>query len=91
MTDARVDAIRAHPLVGEGSCTTVDEALTDGELVEWLDEAGATTVEEAIAEAIDFEDLHMEKALNCRWGEDDDPQLKMYEDWQERKAEHGAS
>ena len=38
------------------------------------------------AAACDFllEGLWLEKGLNQRWGEDDDPQLKMWNDWKDR-------
>ena len=83
MSDTRVEAIRKHPKVGRGSCTTIDEATTDDELVAELDEAGATTVEQAVSWALETEGLRIENALNKRWGEDTDPELQRLRDWNE--------
>lgn len=38
--DPRVAAIRADKIVGRGTCTTIDEATTDAELAQDLDDAG---------------------------------------------------
>lgn len=70
MNDPRIEAIRKDPKVGRGTCTTIDEATTDSELVIALDEAGVTTVEEAVAWAIEDEGLQIDNALNHRWGDD---------------------
>ena len=82
--DQRVEAIRAHPRVGRGSCTSVDECWSDKELIELLDEDKITTPEAAVEWALKQEELHLEQGTNCRWGEDDDPQLRAYNDWMER-------
>ncbi len=50
-TDLRVDAVRADEQVGRGSCSSVDECMTDAELAEYLDSRGATTPAGAVAEA----------------------------------------
>jgi len=86
--DPRIVAIRDSDLVGRGSCTSVDECLTDSELIELLDEQSIATTMEAVNWAIRFEDLHLENALNARWGEDDDPQLVT---WQAREKAKGES
>ena len=70
MNDPRIEDIRKDPKVGRGNCTTIDEATTDSELVIALDEAGVTTVEEAVAWAIEDEGLQIDNALNHRWGDD---------------------
>lgn len=49
--DPRVAAVRADDQVGRGSCSSIDECMTDDELVAYLDERGATTPAEAVAEA----------------------------------------
>lgn len=84
MSDQRVEAIRKHSMVGNGSCTTIDEATTDEELIAELDEVGATTVEQAVAWALETEGLRIENATNKRWGEDDDPELQRLEDWKDQ-------
>lgn len=80
--DAMVEAVRSHPLVGRGSCSTVDECLTAPELMDILQEAGATTPEAAVNVALDFEGLKLEQATNCRWGADDDDELKNLEEFE---------
>jgi hypothetical protein len=82
--DIRVKAIRSHKLVGLGSLTSVDECYDDHELVIHLNESGADTEKKAIKWALENEGLWKEQATNCRWGADDDPQLKDYKDWQEK-------
>lgn len=79
--DERVQAIRKHPKVGEGSCTVIDECYTDAELIEELDEDGITTPEGAVEWALEIEGLKVEQALNARWGEDDDPELERWREW----------
>ncbi len=81
MRDPRVEAIRKDELVGNGTCTTVDEALEDGELLGYLEEDKVTTPEAAIEWARDYEGLQKEQASNTRWGEDKDPQVKDLEEW----------
>lgn len=49
--DPRVIAVREDKVVGRGSASSIDEAMTDAELVEYLDERGATTPRKAVAEA----------------------------------------
>jgi|TARA_R110001583_G_scaffold16234_5_gene66144 hypothetical protein len=79
--DIRVDAIRNDPCVGRGSCTSIDECFEDKELIENLDTSGVTSKKDAVKWARDHEGLWLEKGLNQRWGSDDDPQLKMWNDW----------
>lgn len=79
--DARVQAIRQHPKVGRGSCTVVDECWTDKEVQAQLDLEEVTTEEGAVEWAMDLVGLHLEQALNCRWGEEDDPEVKAYHDF----------
>ena len=83
-TDPRIMAVRNHKLVGKGSCSSIDECLDDLELLKELDLYKVKTPEEAIKWALEYEDLTMEQSLNCRWGEDDDPQLIEYKKWKEK-------
>lgn len=76
-----VEAIRANPKVGRGSCTNVDECFSDAELAKALEEAGVTSVRGAVEWALDLAGLWLEQGLNQRWGEDDDVQLKMYREF----------
>ena len=82
-----VKAIRNDPLVGNGTCSCIDECLGDGEIAEALKEVGITDEKGAIRWARDGEELHLEAALNARWGDDDDPQLKQWNEWKQKRKE----
>lgn len=86
-TDPRVAAIRNDRRVGTGSCTSIDECYGDEELIETLDLEDITTPEAALQWALEQEGLFLEQGLNQRWGEDDDPQLLAYQEWQEKVKE----
>jgi hypothetical protein len=79
----RVDAIRSHPKVGVGTCTSIDECWDDKDIIKTLDEYNITTEEEAVRWALEQEGLFLEQGLNQRWGEDDDPQLAEWRAWNE--------
>ena len=79
--DTRVNAIRNHKKVGRGSCTSIDECWEDKEIVSWLDDNNITTDNGAVKWALEREGLFLEKGLNQRWGEDDDPQLIAWQEW----------
>lgn len=76
-----IEAIRNHPKVGNGSLTSIDEAMTDMEIAVELEKDGVYTTEGAIKWALEREETLLEKGLNARWGEDDDPQLQRYNQW----------
>ena len=61
-SDPRVVAVRADAKVGRGTCSTVDECMTDDELVAWLDEFGANTVKRAVREMRGFEAVRQDYA-----------------------------
>ena len=77
----RVKAIRANDRVGRGSCTIIDECYGDDEIIAMLDDENIATPKDAVLWAIQRVGANLEQALNCRWGSDDDPQLKAYDDW----------
>jgi hypothetical protein len=79
----RVEAIRSHPKVGRGSCTSIDECMDDKDIIKYLDQQAPpiTTEAGAIEWAMDMEGLHLERGLNQRWGEDNDPQLIAWNEW----------
>lgn len=81
ITDERVKAIREDDLVGEGSCSVIDECWSDTELIETLNAQKISTPEAAVQWAISQEGGHLEQGLNQRWGEDEDPQLKAYQEF----------
>ena len=76
--DARLKAIRKHDKVGEGTCTTIDEAWTDEEIIEELDKRDIKDAKDAVKWAVEQEGIVLEQGLNTRWGSDDDPQLLKY-------------
>jgi hypothetical protein len=75
--DPRVKMIRENEVIGSGSCSTIDECISDAELVEMMEEHNVT-VDDVIEWAYDYEGLQLEAGLNQRWGEDDDVQLKEH-------------
>ena len=77
----RVMAIRNHPKVGRGSCTSIDECFSDQELIDCLDASGVSNEDDAVKWAVDHEGLFLERGLDQRWGEDDDWQLEVYNEW----------
>ncbi len=79
--DARVFAIREDPVVGRGSCSSLDECFEDSEVVEALDKEGVRSPQDAVRWARERERLYLERGCDQRWGEDDDPQLKMLQEF----------
>ena len=59
--DIRVIAIRNHPKVGRGSCSTIDECYTDEELLRDLDAAGIKGKRAAVRWAREGENLWVER------------------------------
>ncbi len=84
-----VEATRNNKLVGRGSCSLVDNCLNDRELGEHFKLLELGTVEEAVQWCVDYEESTLEQALNARWGEDSDPELIAWRNWQARKEEAG--
>jgi hypothetical protein len=80
---AMVDAVRSNTLIGRQTCSIASECYSDEDLIEKFKEENLTTPEEAVEWAIDVEGLHKEQALNARWGEDSDPEVKMSAEWKE--------
>ena len=87
----RVRAIREDALVGSGSCSTIDECLTDIEVRDLLDEDNITIPYEAVEWARNRELFYLENATNYRWGSDDDPQLSAYRSFKKRMEENPIS
>ena len=79
--DTRVKAIRDDNVVGRGSCTSIDECRDDEELVKTLDENNITTARQAVKWAREDEKMWLEHGLECRWGDDDDSQLLIYNEY----------
>ena len=58
--------------MGRGSCSTIDECWSDKELLKEFEEEKIKTPQKALDWAMHYEGLQREKALNQRWGDDDD-------------------
>ena len=86
--DPRVKAIRDDVLVGSTSISVVEYSYTDDEIIERLNDYVIVTPREAVEWARDVEGYRAEQGLNQRWGEDDDPQLLAYNEWQKALDEH---
>lgn len=52
-----LEAIRRDPRIGRGSCSSIDEAMEDWEVVERLREENLSTAEEAVAFFVDDENV----------------------------------
>jgi hypothetical protein len=87
-----IDAVIEHPLLGANPSSVTACALGPKgvrEHLEWMfDDPKELSSDKAIKEMVKFEDAHVEQALNCRWGEDSDPELLAYRAWQELKTKH---
>jgi len=86
--DARVVAIRADKLIGEDSCSFVDECLSAVDLVDELDRENIESPVEAVVHFIEAQDLKYEMGLNARAGNDDDPELKQWDEWSASRKSH---
>ena len=56
-----IAAVRADAVVGQGSCSVIDECYEDAELAQALDDAGAGTVKSALAWARSTDRLFRER------------------------------
>lgn len=86
--DKRLKAIRDDVLVGDGSCSVIDECCSDAELIEELNKANITSAMEAINWAHKIEGLYLEQGLNQRWGEMNDSQLLAVREWEAKLAQY---
>ena len=83
-----VNAIRGCPIIGRGTCSSIDECLSDKEIKEMLDEDGIDTDDGAIKWGIGWETMQLERALDHRWGEDTDYELVAWNKFQEEVKKH---
>lgn len=89
---ALVAAVRADPLVGRATCSVVAECYDDADIMDELDARGIETAEAAVKWARDTQQSHLSRALDCRCGEDDDPELVEWRRWKAaRKAAEGGT
>ena len=87
-TDKWVQAIREHKLIGNGSCTSIDECWSDGELSEMLIEQGIKSEKAAVRWALEGEGMWHERALNASSGEPDCNLKRGWLQWQELIKKH---
>jgi hypothetical protein len=85
--DALVAAIRNDPVVGRNTCSVIDECYAAGELAHALHAYGVMTIPEALRWARDVEKRQLERALDCRWGDEDDVEVRIYADFKRRCEE----
>ena len=62
-------AVRSHPEIGHGTCSYIDETMTDLEVLEEVKEAGITTAEQAIAHLVIVEKMLRthEEEMTANW------------------------
>lgn len=77
-----IEAVRKDPVVGRGSCSSIDECWSDSDLEQYLREDGITDPKAAVRWAREHEELWLDSACDARWGEDDDPQLGWKRDFE---------
>lgn len=77
-----IAAIRADKVVGVHTASVVDECYTEQELEQALRSYQIWNPRAAVQWARNVERAHLEQALDCRWGDDDDPELDIYADFQ---------
>jgi len=84
-----VEAIRNDPVVGKGSCSSIDECWDDQDLIEAFKEPPCiNTRKGAVLWARSMELRYLERGLDCRWGEDSDPQLVSYNKFKKLDTEN---
>ena len=81
--DERIKAVRDNELVGRGTCTYANECFSDNDLLAEIshDKGPDFTAKDAVDWCIWFQDLKMNQMLECRFGEDSDPELTVYREW----------
>jgi hypothetical protein len=84
-----VKAIRSNKLIGAGTCSSIDECFGDSELWESFGPpSGCNTIDEAIKKAISRENLSIDRMVDCRFGDDDDKELLIRNEWEDAKSEY---
>jgi len=82
MRDERVEAIRKDKLVGEGSCSSIDECMDDSEILEELNGLGIKSPRAAVNWARNEELLWREMGTNASSGEPDCPLIAAYRNFE---------
>lgn len=85
--DPRVQAIRADELVGEATCSSIDECFDADDLIRLLDEDGITAPSAAVTWAYDHEELWLENGTNASSGEPDCPLVAEWRRFKAKRAE----
>ena len=84
--DLRVIAVRADALLGEGTCSYIDECWDARDLVEAFDRDEADTPEKAVEWAYEQEGITREQGTNCSSGEPDCSLIEEHRAWQDKMA-----
>ena len=79
--DPRIRAIRKDKNVGIGSCTTIDECWSHGEILEFLNNNNIISIKKAVEWAYAHEGLIRSVATNYSSGEPDCRLIKEDKDW----------
>ena len=64
--DPRIELIRSDGTIGHGTCSAVDEAMTDEEIIELLDSLGITDPSEALTHMQEGEQTFQDYAEDIR-------------------------
>lgn len=83
LKDPRVIAIHADPLVGKGTCSSIDECMEASELVERLNYLKITEPVEAVKEMREHELQWREQGTNASSGEPGCELVKSYNDFKQ--------
>jgi len=89
--DPRVLAIRADALIGNDSCSFIDECLGAFDIVDALDKWNIFEPRESVKTFIKAQTDQYERGLNARAGNDDDSELIQYNEWIRRRDAHLAT
>lgn len=89
----RVDAIRAHVLVGRGSCSSIDECYSDEDLIACMDGEGVETtdIRAAVEWALNTEQMYLEQGTNASSGEEGCELVAAYREFKRLRAAKPAS
>ena len=86
--DVRVIAIRADSLIGNDSYSFIDECLSATNIVEELDAANIESPVDAIRHFITAQGYQYERGLDARAGNDNDPELLLFNEWEKKRHAH---
>ena len=77
-----LEAIRNDKNLGKRTCSWINMAWDDKELIEQFTESGIRTSDEALKWAYDWERLQRDNGTNCSSGEENCPLISQYQESQ---------